>query len=172
MKNRGTLYIGILLITFGVLFLAAEVTRGFVLWGIPLGWRGLWPLIVLLLGLAFWLPLLVWWEKRQKLVGLVVPGTIFAFNGLLLFYQNATGDWDSWAYVWALEPVAVGLGLLMLYALGERSPILLTAAGIVSGVGLVLFVIFAAIFDGWFQLLGPMALILIGVLFLIHSATN
>ncbi|MFP3896801.1 MAG: hypothetical protein ACLFV5_08215 [Anaerolineales bacterium] len=172
MNNRGTLYIGILLIAFGGLFFAAEVTRGLVVWRIPLGWQGLWPFILLLVGLAFWLPLLIWWGKRQRLVGLVVPGTIILFNSLLLFYQNVTGDWESWAYVWALEPFAVGLGLLMLYALGERSSALLTAAGIVGGVGLVLFVIFASIFGGWVQVLGPAVLIIIGVLLLTHSMVN
>ncbi len=172
MKNRGTLYIGILLIAFGGLFLVAELTRGLVFWRIPLGWQGLWPFTVLLLGLAFWLPLLVWWEKGQKLVGLVVPGTIILFNGLLLLYQNATGNWESWAYVWTLEPFAVGLGLLMLYALGERSSALLAAAGIVGGVGLGLFVIFASIFGGWIQFLGPVVLITIGLLLLIHSVVD
>ncbi|MFO7919164.1 MAG: hypothetical protein R6V13_13935 [Anaerolineae bacterium] len=172
MKNRGTLYIGILLIAFGGLFLAAEVTRGLALWGISLGWQGLWPFIVLLVGLAFWLPLLVWWGKRRTLVGLIVPGTIILFNGLILLYQNVTGDWESWTYVWALEPFAVGLSLLMLYALGERSSALLTAAGIVGGVGLVLFVILASIFGGWIQVLGPAVLIIVGLLLLIHSAMN
>lgn len=172
MKNRGTLYIGILLIAFGGLSLVAEITRGLMLWRIPLGWQGLWPFIVLIAGLAFWLPLLVWWKKRQKLVGLVVPGTIIVFNGLLLFYQNVTGNWESWAYVWTLEPVAVGLSLLMLYALWERSPALLTAAAIVGGVGLALFLIFASIFGGWIQFLGPVVLIVIGLLLLIHSVLN
>jgi hypothetical protein len=172
MKNRGTLYVGILLIVFGGLSLTAEVSRGLALWGIRLGWRGLWPFFVLLFGLAFWLPLVVWWDQRKSIRGLVVPGTLIILNGLLLVYQNATGNWESWAYAWTLEPFGVGLGLLMLYALGERSSGLLTAAGIVGGVGLVLFVIFASIFGGWFRLLGPAVLIAIGLLLLIRSAMN
>ncbi|MBZ0298878.1 MAG: hypothetical protein K8J31_04010, partial [Anaerolineae bacterium] len=32
----------------------------------------------------------------------------------ILFYQNITGHWASWAYVWALYPVLLGLALVFI----------------------------------------------------------
>ena len=39
----------------------------------------------------------------------IVTGT-----GLILLYQNSTGRWQTWAYIWALYPVFLGLGLMFL----------------------------------------------------------
>ena len=44
--------------------------------------------------------------------GLSIPAFIIGGIGGLLYYQNATGDWNSWAYAWTLIPGFVGLGLL------------------------------------------------------------
>ncbi|MEM5775716.1 MAG: hypothetical protein AAGU05_12015, partial [Anaerolineaceae bacterium] len=45
--------------------------------------------------------------------GLAVPGSIIGGIGGILFYQNWTGDWVSWAYIWTLIPGLVGLGLFI-----------------------------------------------------------
>jgi len=167
MKNRGALYVGLLLIMLGGIFLLAQTT-GHMLFGIRLGWR-LWPLLVLFVGVAFWLPLAVWWDKRNQIAGLVVPGTIIAGNGLLMLYQSLTGNWASWSYAWALEPIFVALGLLCLYWLTQHDQGLLVAAGIVGGVGLVFFVIFASAFGGAIRFVGPLLLIGVGLLILLGS---
>ena len=166
MKNRGSLYTGIMLLGFGGLFLLAQVTQGIgSVLGIPLGWRALWPAIVLLVGVALWLPIIIWWDRRANVAGLAVPGTIVTMNGLILLYQNLTGDWGSWAYMWALEPIAIGLGLYLLYLLMDRSARgLLVAAGIVGGIGLVFFLVLASVFGGWIRFLAPTVLIAIGLL--------
>ena len=171
MKDRGALYLGILLIVFGGFFLVAQVSSH--LWlpfDIHLGWSGLWPLLILLVGLAFWLPIFIWWNRKEEIAGLAVPATIITTNGLILLYQNLTGDWDSWSYAWALEPVSVALGLIILYLLlGRQGRGLLVAAGIVGGVGLVMFVIFAAIFGGLLGILAPAVLILLGLFIIING---
>ena len=161
MRNRGALYTGILLIMLGGFFLLAQTTG----W-LHLGWK-LWPLLVLGVGLAFWLPLVIWWDRRKELAGLVVPGTIIAGNGALLLYQSLSGNWSSWAYAWALEPIFVALGLLCLYFLSHRERGLLVAAGIVGGVGLVFLVIFASAFGGVIRFVGPVALIGLGLIILL-----
>ncbi len=168
MRDRAALYVGILLIAFGGLFLLAQVSSTLPL-DIHLGWGTLWPFLILIVGLAFWLAIAVWWDKREQIVGLAMPGTIITTNGLILLYQNLTGDWASWAYLWPLEPVAVGIGLLSLYLLGNRPRGLLVAAGIVGGVGLLFFVIFASAFGGLVGLLGPVVLILIGLLIAVRG---
>ncbi|MBN1399732.1 MAG: hypothetical protein JXA74_02780 [Anaerolineae bacterium] len=171
MRNRASLYIGLLLLALGGFFLLASITEdlGGPL-GQALGWGGLWPLIILVVGVAFWLPIFIWWDRREQLAGLAIPGAIVTVNGLLLLYQNMTGDWDSWAYAWAVEPMAVGLGLLCLYLLTpERPRGLLVAAAIVGGVGALFFIIFGSVFGGAIRIAGPVLLILIGLLVILRG---
>jgi hypothetical protein len=149
----------------------ASVTQGI---GGPLGrlvgWGGLWPLLVLVAGAGFWLPLVIWWDQRDKIAGLVVPATIVSANGLLLLYQNLTGNWGSWAYAWAIEPMAVGLSLALLYLLTDERPRgLLIAAAIVGGVGALFFVIFASAFGGAVGIVAPVLLIILGMLVLLRG---
>jgi hypothetical protein len=170
--SKGSLYAGIVLIAFGALFLLTETAgRLFAAVGLNVGWGQLWPLAIVLVGLAFWLAILVWWDQRTRIAGLAVPGTLILMNGLLLLYQSATGDWESWTYAWSLEPVFVGLGLLMLYALGQRERGLLVAALVVGGVGVVFLLIFGSVWGGWvIQLLTALGLVLAGVLLLMRGA--
>jgi FtsH-binding integral membrane protein len=42
---------------------------------------------------------------------LAVAGGALATIGMLLFVQNVTGYWRSWAYAWALIPVGAMIGL-------------------------------------------------------------
>lgn len=168
MKRRGMLYVGVLLVTLGVIFMLIQFTQA----TMPnlLGWRRLWPLLVLFVGLAFWLPLLLWWPQRASICGLAMPATIITANGLLLLYQSLTGDWGSWAYMWAIEPLAVGVGLLAIYALGPRDRGLLTAAGVVGGIGLVMLMVFGAVFSPVLRYLLPALLIVAGLVMFLRGS--
>ena len=159
MRNKGSLYTGLLIGSLGVIMFVAQLTRGGRLFGMRLGWGGAWPLFVLWAGAAFLLPLAIWWERRRSLAGLVIPGTIITANGLLLLFQNVTGLWGTWAYLWTVEPMAVGLGLLLFYVIADRNGGVLLAAGIVGGVGLLMLLIFS----GTFTYLGPLLIIAMGV---------
>ncbi len=173
MKDRGALYTGVLLIMLGGIFMAAQ--WGEVLLsplGLRIGWRTVWPWLILFAGAAFLLPIGIWWEDRAKLAGLAIPGTIIITNGLILSYQNLTGNWRSWSYLWALEPVSVGVGLMLLYLLRNRPAGLLVAAAIVGGIGVIFFVIFASAFGGILRLLAPIALILMGLLIILGGLTR
>jgi len=75
-----------------------------------------WPLIVLGVGIAFFLGGL-----GTRTPGLVIPGTIIAGIGGILLWQNSTGRWFSWAYVWTLVPGFVGLGLLVFAWMSEEA---------------------------------------------------
>lgn len=173
MRDRSALYIGVLLIIFGGLFLFAQVGGALLApLGIALSWPQLWPFVIILAGLAFWLPLLVWPEQRAKIAGLVMPGTIITINGLLFLYPNTTGDWESWSYLWTIEPISVGVGLLLLYLLTNRPPGLLLAAEIVGGIGLFFFVLFASIFGGWIRFVLPIITIAVGCLFLLRGVRD
>jgi hypothetical protein len=42
--------------------------------------------------------------------GLVIGGTVVATIGGILAWQNTTGLWATWAWIWTLIPVASGVG--------------------------------------------------------------
>lgn len=97
--NRTT---GLVLLGLGALFLVTQVFN-ISLFGL------LWPLIVLLPGLPFLYAALN--SQSDNNAGLIFPGLIVTGTGLILLYQNITGHWESWAYIWILYPILVGVGL-------------------------------------------------------------
>jgi hypothetical protein len=174
MRHRGSIYAGSMLILVG-LFLLLTQTSGGLLSSAPRfqsGWTAFWPLIIVLAGVAFLLPIAIWWDQRQAIAGLAIPGIILLVNGLMLLAQNLTGEWESWAYAWAVEPMAVGLGFAALYGLGHRHQGLLIAAGIVGGSGLLFFLIFASAFGGIFRWVGPLALIAVGAMIILRGVAQ
>lgn len=101
-NSRNATAIG--LIGIGVLFLIAQFT-GFSFMGL------LWPLFIVGFGAIF---LYFAYTGDRNATGLAVPGAIISGTGAILFYQNITGHWSSWAYAWALYPAFVGLALVFM----------------------------------------------------------
>ena len=136
--NNAGVAIGAILVVIGVLFLAGQFL------GAALG-RYLWPFFVIVPGAAF----VVWGLLTANSAGegLSIFGTMVTITGLLLFYQNITGHWQSWAYAWALvAPVGPGLGQVLYGAVRARSD--LAASGWrVMRVGLIMFAVMAAFFE-------------------------
>jgi hypothetical protein len=100
-----------------------------------------WPIIVVGVG-AVILGLGLFANREQ---GMVVGGTVVTTVGLVLWYQNSTDHWESWAYAWALVgPAASGLGML-LWGIRTANP--------------------TDIRNGTWGLLGGLALFLVGYLF-------
>lgn len=93
--------LGYLLIGISILFLATQ-WFGFNLSGI------LWNFFVIAPGAAFLYFAITGDEDKA---GLAFPGAIITGTGLILLYQNLTGHWESWAYVWTLYPAFVGWAL-------------------------------------------------------------
>ena len=154
--RRNTLAIGILLILLGGFFLAQII------------WPGLtmlvsWPVIIIAVGAGLFLLGLI-----IRAPGMSVPAAIVAGIGGILYYQNLTGEWGSWSYMWALIPGFVGVGIIVGGLLGDKA--LKVAEGLRQVViSLVLFLVFGAFFGG-FRGLGdywPLLLIGAGVILLI-----
>jgi hypothetical protein len=88
----------------------------------------------------------------------------------IFFYNTFTDNWESWAYIWALIPASVGLGLLFAARVGNWG-------GDTMKVGFWMFVIstgvcliLAAFFGGGNAgLVGAILLIVLGVFLLIQS---
>ena len=129
-----TLAFGLILVLVGAVLFAGQLA------GIGIEDIG-WPFFVIATGLAILLiGLLVANEQ-----GMVIGGTVVTTVGLVLFYQDQTGRWESWAYAWALVgPAASGLGLALW---GVRS-------GSISDLR-----------NGTWGLLGGLALFAVGFLF-------
>ena len=101
MKRNSGIFGGVILILLGVLFLASEIYPDiFNFWS--------WPFILIGLGVLFLL-----WALITINGGLAIPGMILSGLGGIFYYQEVTQDWESWAYVWALIPGFVGLGILL-----------------------------------------------------------
>ncbi len=135
-SNTGSLVAGAILVLLGLLFLLAEVAR-FDFWGV------LWPVAVIGAGALFFVGMLA---GGRSAAGLAIPGSIVATIGLILLFQQRTGNYQSWAYAWALIVAAVGAGNFIAGAWGGR-PAQRRAGWRLARVGLTLFVVFGAFFE-------------------------
>jgi len=161
--KRSTLAIGILLVLIGAYFIVANLVPAFQSWmNITMSW----PLIIIAVGAG----LLV----LGLLVGapeMAIPAVIVGGIGGILYYQNLSGNWGSWSYMWTLIPGLSGLGMLLGKLLGARGEHTVRSALDTIGSSLVMFVIFGAFF-GAFKMLGdywPLLLVAAGVLLGIRS---
>lgn len=166
--RTGAYLLGALLVGAGILLLlgqALDVTLG------ELGW----PMTVILPGLGLLTAGLV----SPRLAGLVIAGSIVTMVGLLLFYQNATDHWESWAYAWALvAPTASGVGSVLAGMRSGNRP-MAAAGGWQIVVGLALFAAGALFFEGIIGISGrqlpipewvlPVAVIALGGLLLVGA---
>jgi hypothetical protein len=107
-RSGAGIAIGVVLVVVGLFYLLVQLFQ------VDLSSFG-WPLFVIIPGLTL---LIVGFVSLGT--GAAIPGGILTMVGLVLAYQNSTGNWGSWAYAWALvAPGGVGLGLF-LQGLRER----------------------------------------------------
>jgi hypothetical protein len=157
-QGRTQLALGIILILLGGWFIAqrtfpqvAAFASRFSDWPFTVIGVGV---LLLLLGLILGAP------------GLAVPAAIVSGIGGILYYQNLTGNYESWAYMWALIPGFVGVGVLLQGLLGENTRNNLRHGLNLMVVSAVLFLVFSAFLGGWNLLgnFGPaILLILLGL---------
>ena len=163
-QNRTNLFLGLLLILIGGWLVVTRQVPAVQDW---LDNNFTWPmwtigagLVVFIIGLITGAP------------GMSVPAFIISGIGGILYYQNQTGDYGSWSYMWALIPGFVGVGTILAGLLGEN-----TRRNLAHGLNLivisaVLFLVFAT-FLGGISILGDygvaIVLILLGVFVLIRG---
>jgi len=148
-RKRTQLVLGLVLILVAGWLIASRANPALAEW---IRWPAFeWPMWVVLFG-AFLLVIgLLTGEP-----GMAVPACIFAGIGGLLYYQNATGDWASWAYAWSLIPGFAGIGSVLAGILGEDFKQSLGHGLNLILVSAVLFAVFGTFFGGW-RLFGPYA---------------
>jgi hypothetical protein len=160
-KTRSNLAVGILLILIGGWFLALQIFPDISNWF----WDTFdWPFVIIGVGAC-----LLIFGLLSGAPGMAVPASVVAGIGGILAYQNATGNWESWGYVWSLIPGFVGVGIMIAALLGDGG-----REGFRSGLTLVfisaiLFLIFSSIFGAnplgaWW----PVLLIILGLWLLVQ----
>jgi hypothetical protein len=160
-RARLSLAAGLLLVLLGIWFLAVQFVPGLQVYPVLS-----WPLIIvgagvilLVIGLLTGVP------------GMAIPACIVGGIGGLLYWQNATGNWQSWAYMWTLIPGFVGLGTVLAGLLGGESRQEVRGGLWLILISLVLFAAFGSFF-GALGLVGPywpLLLIALGVLIFVRS---
>lgn len=126
----------VILIGLGVLFLFARFTGANI-------FEISWPFFIIIPGVVF---LAAAWFGGKNQAGLFIPGMIIAGTGAILMYQNQTDAWESWAYMWALYPVFVGVGLSLMSGRTGNASEGNAGRGLITG-GLIAFVVFATFFE-------------------------
>ena len=156
MKNRSSIIGGLILIFVGGLFLLLQIFPGLAEQFNP---TLIWPLIIVAVGAFFLLAAVLGAPP------LAVPGAIITGIGSLLYYQNLSGDWDSWSFVWALIPGFVGLGLILMGLLDRENRKAIRSGLWLVVISLGLFVVFAGFLSelSFLAELWPLLLIVVGI---------
>jgi hypothetical protein len=162
-KGRIQLFGGLLVLALGVLLLVWQVLPG--LGDIfEIAWS--WPLTIvavggglLLLGLLIGAP------------GMAVPACIVAGIGGILYYQNATGDWASWAFVWTLIPGFSGVGIILSGLLGEDTRRSVRGGATTAFISAILFFVVGAATGriGWLGGYWPLLLVGWGLVIILRT---
>ena len=151
-NRRSSIIAGLLLVLMGSWFLVDHYIPGF-----DDRW---WPLIVIGVGAALLLSALL-----TGISALAIPACIVGGIGGLLYWQNATDNFESWAYAWTLIPGFVGVGLILSGILsGGSLQQSVHKGGHLLVISAALFLIFGSFLGGfWGRPLWPVLLIVLGL---------
>lgn len=146
-------------VTSGILMTASV----FNVWNI---WSYLWPLEVLALALGFAFAALY-----TRSYWLLIPTILIGLNGLVLQFCAVTGLWSVWSVLWTIEPLAIGMILLLVGVLTNTKPVIavgLAFCGFAAAAAIGMLVLLSV--GGWaFRYIVPLSFIGVGVLVLLTS---
>jgi hypothetical protein len=161
--NRGSLYVAILLIGMGVLFLAFNLIPGF-------NMSAAWPVVFYILAAGFYLPPILWRDRIRSLSGLFIPASIMLALGLIFTYDVLTQDWASWGYAWTLIIAGVGAGMALAGWIGGWGSLPTWVGNWMLLGSLAIFALFGSIFgQPPLKLAGPALLIVAGIFLMIRG---
>jgi len=134
-----------------------------------------WPFLVIVPGVA--LIVLATLPKPPAGLWLAIAGAIITTVGAVLFYQQSTDTFETWAYAWTLIPAAAGVATLAYGIVSRRRQLVTVGAIVAAGAG-ALFLAGLWFFEGVLETAGapidvaawgPALLIGIGVLVVVKS---
>src|SRR5690606_32059320 len=102
---------------------------------------------------------------------MAVPACIVGGVGGILYWQNASENFGSWAYAWTLIPAFVGTGMILSGLLGGTARQKINEGIWMIVMGLTLFLVFGGLFGGLdvFGPYWPVLLILLGIMILVRT---
>jgi hypothetical protein len=128
-RNRpglGGLFIpGMPILATGVLLSVGSLFQMWIVWSY------LWPLEILSLALGF-----IFFAIYSRNIWLLIPALYIGANGAVLQFCALTGLWRSWAVLWTVEPLCVGL-MMLLIAFKSRSIVVMTVGLVISAFSLL-----------------------------------
>jgi hypothetical protein len=154
MHKRSSIIVGTILIVAGLFFLVIQLFPGLA-FNLDIGQQ--WPLIIVSVGMLLIL------SAVFGSPALAIPGSIVSGIGSILYVQNLTDTWSSWAYIWTLIPGFAGIGLILAGLLGHRRRASWREGGRLLLISFVLFLVFGAFFNGLGGLGRYWPIILIGL---------
>lgn len=134
-----------------------------------------WPFVIIVPGVVLLGAALL--PAAPKGLGFAIAGSIVTAIGGLLLYQTRSDHWESWAYAWAVIPMAGGIGML-LYGLLTRASSLVVSGLWMAAISTVMLFVGAWFFEGIFAgdlrfaQIGewwPVAVIAVGVVIVLAS---
>lgn len=138
-RGFGAFFIpGMPVLITGAILLYASLTGHWEVWSVA------WVLEILGLALGFIMAAIF-----MRAPGLAIPAFIIGVNGTLLAFCAVTGLWESWAILWPMEFLAIGLGLLVV-GIANQSAGVKTAASVlltIAGAGFFITA-FLSVFNG------------------------
>jgi hypothetical protein len=163
MHKRSSISAGLIMILIGGLFLIVNLFPGSVE---QLNLDQQWPLIVVGVGIILLLRAL-FGKPSFAMQGIIVMGI-----GFILYYQNMTNNWASWAYMWTLIPGFAGIGMVLMNLLDQRKRSVFREGGRLILISAALFILFSAFFNSEFGNIGqlwPVLLIVVGLWMLFRN---
>jgi hypothetical protein len=163
---RGQRWPGILFIPALPIFVTGGICMAASLSGAWDIWSYLWPLEVLSLALGFAFAALY-----ARSHWLLIPAILIGLNGLVLQFCAFTGLWEAWSVLWTIEPLAIGMVLLLVGVMTNTKVVVAVGLGVCGfaamaamGMMMMLFV------GGWvFRYILPLSLIGVGTVVLLAS---
>ena len=108
-RRRKSITVGVLFILIGGWFFAVQNYEPLNQWSDAFAE---WPIWIVAIGILIFVAGLLGGAPS-----LAVPAAIISGLGGIFYYQNLTGEWDTWAYAWTLIPGFIGVGTLIQYLL-------------------------------------------------------
>ena len=161
--DRSRLAMGVILVLLGVWFLAVQFISPLQAWIFgPFGW----PLVIVGLAVLFGIAGLVLWVPPM-----MVPACIIGGIGLLIYWQNLTNGFASWAYTWTLIPGFAGVGIMLSELMRGRVRQAISAGGWLMFISLMMFLILGSFLGGPVMLgqFWPVLLIVLGIVLLARA---
>ena len=122
-----------------------------------------WPLLPVGLGGIFLLAAILSGKPRW-----MVPAAVVGGIGAILYWQNATGNWTSWVYVWTLIPGLFGIGIFLMHLMEGKLREGIVMGGSLIAISSAAFLLFSSLY-GAFPFWGPywpLLLVLLGIILL------